>query len=92
MDGEPEFTHHDFRYAQVDDWPAGTPKESAITAVVVHTDLEPTGWFRCSNELLKQFHSDVRWSIKGTFLPVPADCPQRDERLGWIGNAHALGW
>ncbi|KAL2671588.1 hypothetical protein Neosp_014178 [[Neocosmospora] mangrovei] len=89
---EPRFTFHGFRYAQVDGWPEETPlDENSIVAVVVHTDLEETGFFECSNPLLNQFHSNVRWSMKGNFLSIPTDCPQRDERLGWTGDAHAFG-
>ncbi|KAL6354211.1 hypothetical protein LRP88_12545 [Fusarium phalaenopsidis] len=89
---EPKFTFHGFRYAQVDGWPEETPlDENSIVGVVVHTDLEETGFFECSNPLLNQFHSNVRWSMKGNFLSIPTDCPQRDERLGWTGDAHAFG-
>lgn len=81
---EPHFTFHGFRFAQVDGWPADTPLTAdAITAIVVHSDLEQTGDFECSHELLTQFHSNVRWSMKGNFLSISTDCPQRDERLGW---------
>lgn len=89
---QPKFTFHGFRYAQVDGWPEETPlDETSIAAVVVHTDLEQTGWFECSNDLLNQFYSNVRWSMKGNFVSIPTDCPQRDERLGWTGDAHAFG-
>ncbi|KAF5004814.1 hypothetical protein FDECE_8713 [Fusarium decemcellulare] len=89
---EPKFTYHGFRYAQVEGWPDETPlDENSITAVVVHTDMEETGFFECSHDLLNQFHSNVRWSMKGNFMSIPTDCPQRDERLGWTGDAHAFG-
>ncbi|KAI9148112.1 Alpha-L-rhamnosidase [Paramyrothecium foliicola] len=89
---EPRFTFHGFRYAQIDGWPENTPlTEESVTAIVVHSDLEQTGWFECSHELLNKFHSNVRWSMKGNFLSIPTDCPQRDERLGWTGDAHAFG-
>ncbi|KXH52311.1 hypothetical protein CSAL01_06052 [Colletotrichum salicis] len=88
---EPRFTLHGFRYAQVDGWPQETPLTAeSITAVVVHSDMEQTGWFECSNQLLNKFHHNVRWSMKGNFLSIPTDCPQRDERLGWTGDAHAF--
>ncbi|KAL2882035.1 hypothetical protein SGCOL_002293 [Colletotrichum sp. CLE4] len=88
---EPRFTFHGFRYAQVDGWPQETPLTAeSITAVVVHSDMEQTGWFECSNQLLNKFHHNVRWSMKGNFLSIPTDCPQRDERLGWTGDAHAF--
>ncbi|KAK7420396.1 hypothetical protein QQX98_002819 [Neonectria punicea] len=89
---EPHFTFHGFRFVQADGWPDDTPLTAdAITAVVVHSDLEQTGWFECSNHLLNEFHANVRWSMKGNFLSIPTDCPQRDERLGWTGDAHAFG-
>jgi alpha-L-rhamnosidase len=89
---EPKFTFHGFRYAQVDGWPADTPLDGDhLTAVVVHTDMEPTGDFSCSHDLLNKFHSNVRWSMRGNFLSIPTDCPQRDERMGWTGDAHMFG-
>ncbi|OBR11276.1 Alpha-l-rhamnosidase [Colletotrichum higginsianum IMI 349063] len=88
---EPRFTFHGFRYAQIDGWPQETPLTAeSVTAVVVHSDMEQTGWFECSNPLLNKFHHNVRWSMKGNFLSIPTDCPQRDERLGWTGDAHAF--
>ncbi|MDW3438849.1 hypothetical protein NQ264_27600, partial [Escherichia coli] len=53
--------------------------------------MEQTGWFSCSHALLNKFHENVRWSTKGNFLSISTDCPQRDERLGWTGDAHAFG-
>ncbi|KAI1073070.1 hypothetical protein LB507_008985 [Fusarium sp. FIESC RH6] len=88
---EPKFTFHGFRYAQVDGWPKDRPLKGSIKAIVVHTDLEETGWFECSNQALNKLHSNVRWSMKGNFLSIPMDCPQRDERLGWTGDAHLFG-
>ncbi|KAJ4144580.1 hypothetical protein LMH87_003461 [Akanthomyces muscarius] len=89
---EPSFTFHGFRYAQIDGWPEETPLDAkAVKAIVVHSDLEQTGWFQCSNALLNKFHSNVMWSTKGNFLSISTDCPQRDERLGWTGDAHAFG-
>ena len=82
---EPEFTIHGFRYAGVDGWP-GALDVDAIEAVVCHSDMEPTGSFRCSDDRLNQLHENVRWSMRGNFVDVPTDCPQRDERLGWTGD------
>ncbi|CEI67932.1 hypothetical protein FVEN_g7793 [Fusarium venenatum] len=91
LEWEPKFTYHGFRYAQIDGWPEETPlDENSLEAIVVHTDMEETGYFNCSHELLNKFHSNVRWSMKGNFLSIPTDCPQRDERLGWTGDAHAF--
>src|SRR5204862_3555986 len=82
---EPRFTFHGFRYAEVEGWP-GALEASDIQAVVVHSDLERTGWFECSDPMLNQLHQNVIWSMRGNFLDVPTDCPQRDERLGWTGD------
>ena len=82
---EPRFTFHGFRYAEVEGWP-GTLTAGDIWAVVCHSDLERTGWFECSDPLLNRLHENVVWSMRGNFLDVPTDCPQRDERLGWTGD------
>lgn len=82
---EPQFTFHGFRYAQVDGWP-GELDPLAITAVVVHSDMARTGWFSSSDPLLDRLHENVVWGMRGNFLSIPTDCPQRDERLGWTGD------
>jgi alpha-L-rhamnosidase len=82
---EPCFTFHGFRYAEVDGWP-GELRTDALRAVVIHSDLERTGWFECSDPLLNRLHENVVWSMRGNFLDIPTDCPQRDERLGWTGD------
>lgn len=89
---EPRFTFHGFRYAQIDGWPENTPlTKDSVSAVVISTDLEQTGWFSSSHALLNKFHDNVRWSMRGNFISIPTDCPQRDERLGWTGDAHVFG-
>ncbi|MWV51567.1 family 78 glycoside hydrolase catalytic domain (plasmid) [Rathayibacter sp. VKM Ac-2803] len=90
-DFEPTFTFHGFRYAEITGW-AGSAEElaTALTAVVVSSDLERIGWFECSDPLLSRLHSNVVWSMRGNFLDVPSDCPQRDERLGWTGDLSAF--
>lgn len=82
---EPRFTFHGFRYAEVAGWP-GELRPADIAAVVVHSDMERTGWFECSDEMVTQLHRNIVWGMKGNFLDVPTDCPQRDERLGWTGD------
>src|SRR5579884_316850 len=82
---EPRFTFHGFRYAEVDGWP-GTLQADNIRAVVCHSDMERTGWFECSDPLINRLHENVVWSMRGNFLSIPTDCPQRDERLGWTGD------
>ena len=82
---EPTFTIHGFRYVQIDGWP-GELTTDAIEAVVCHSDLEATGEFHSSHEGLNRLHDNVRWSMRGNFVDLPTDCPQRDERLGWTGD------
>ena len=84
----PKFTFHGFRYVQVDGWPdsPGLPTVDQIKAVVMHSDITRTGWFSCSDPLVNKLHENANWSMKGNFLSVPTDCPQRDERLGWTGD------
>src|SRR6185436_10460514 len=82
---EPSFTFHGFRYAEIDRWP-GELRPEDVVAVVLHSDLERTGWFECSDVLLNRLHENVVWSMRGNFLDLPTDCPQRDERLGWTGD------
>ena len=84
---EPAFTYHGFRYVEVTGWPGGEPGLDDIRAVVIHTDMERTGWFECSNPLLNKLHENVIWTMRGNYMDVPTDCPQRDERLGWTGDA-----
>ncbi|MFI0354925.1 glycoside hydrolase family 78 protein [Actinomadura sp. 9N407] len=86
---EPRFTVHGFRYVEVDGYP-GVLEPEAITAVVVHSEMRRTGWFRTSDPLLDRLHSNVVWSMRGNFVGLPTDCPQRDERLGWTGDINAF--
>ena len=81
----PRFTLHGFRYAEVRGLPEGAALES-IEALVVHSDMERSGWFSTSNPLLDKFHQNVVWSMRDNFVDLPTDCPQRDERLGWSGD------
>ncbi|GAA3796036.1 glycoside hydrolase family 78 protein [Cellulomonas soli] len=82
---EPSFTTHGFRYVEVTGWP-GALSTADLEAVVLHTDLRRTGTFACSDPLLDRLHENVVWGMRGNFLDVPTDCPQRDERLGWTGD------
>ncbi|WP_017627288.1 glycoside hydrolase family 78 protein [Nocardiopsis chromatogenes] len=82
---EPRFTFHGFRYAEIDDWP-GEVAPGDVSAVVVHSDLRRIGWFETSDPSLNRLHDNVVWGMRGNFLDVPTDCPQRDERLGWTGD------
>ncbi|WP_308467035.1 glycoside hydrolase family 78 protein [Rathayibacter soli] len=86
---EPRFTFHGFRFAEVTGWPGDLDAAVAagdLVARVYHSDLERTGWFRCSDPLVERLHENVVWSMRGNFLDIPTDCPQRDERIGWTGD------
>ncbi|WP_244296917.1 family 78 glycoside hydrolase catalytic domain [Paenarthrobacter nitroguajacolicus] len=85
---EPTFTFHGFRYVEVTGLPENVDvaADGTFTAVVVGSDLSRTGTFRCSNPLLNRLHDNIVWSMRGNFVDVPTDCPQRDERLGWTGD------
>lgn len=91
---EPEFTFHGFRYAEIDGWPGtldvGGARE-AVTAVVISSDMRRTGWFECSDERVNRLHENVVWGMRGNFVSLPTDCPQRDERLGWTGDIQVFG-
>ena len=86
---EPKFTFHGFRFVEVDYYP-GELTADDIRGVVLHSDIKPTGTFECSDPLLNQLQHNIQWGQKGNFLDVPTDCPQRDERLGWTGDAQAF--
>ncbi|KAH8806184.1 bacterial alpha-L-rhamnosidase-domain-containing protein [Xylogone sp. PMI_703] len=83
---EPRFTFHGFRYAQVDGWSSEADLEASIEAVVCYTDMKSAGSFSCSDPLLNKLYQNICWGMRGNFLSVPTDCPQRDERLGWSGD------
>ena len=86
---EPRFTFMGFRYLQVTGFP-GTLTTDNITGIVVHSDMQKSGTYESSNPLLNQLQHNIVWGQKGNFLDVPTDCPQRDERLGWTGDAQAF--
>jgi len=83
---EPRFTFHGFRYVEVESRGPDLEIEE-LSALVLHSDLVPVGEFSCSDALVNQLQKNIQWSQRGNFLDVPTDCPQRDERLGWTGDA-----
>ena len=83
---EPRFTYHGFRYAQVSGYPGELDPED-VTAKVVHTAMDRRGEFRCSNDDLNQVQHNAVWGLRGNTHSIPEDCPQRDERFGWTGDA-----
>ena len=88
----PHFTFFGFRYIRIDAFPGGTAlaKPENFTAIVVHSEMKRTGHLSCSDPLLNQLFSNIIWGQKGNFVDVPTDCPQRDERLGWTGDAQVF--
>jgi alpha-L-rhamnosidase len=83
---EPRFTYHGFRYAEVAGLP-GVPALDDAVAVVVHTAVEQTGAFLCSDSLVNRIHENVLWGQRSNLMSAPTDCPQRGERMGWLGDA-----
>lgn len=83
---EPYFTFHGFRYAEVTGLEE-KPTRDTVTGIVVHTPIEQTGHFDCSDPLVNQLMRNIFWSQRDNFVEVPTDCPQRDERAGWTGDA-----
>ena len=86
---EPHFLFHGFRYVELLSFP-GIPTEETITGIVIHSEMLPTGTFECSDPLINQLQHNIVWGQKGNFVDVPTDCPQRDERLGWTGDAQVF--
>ena len=86
---EPHFTWQGFRYAKIEGL-KGDVKPEMLQAVTLYSDMKPTGSFTSSNPLINQLQKNIQWGQKGNFLDVPTDCPQRDERLGWTGDAQAF--
>jgi alpha-L-rhamnosidase len=86
---QPRFTFHGFRFAEVDGWP-GAITPSDVAALVLHSDMRRTGWFECSDERVNRLHENIVWGMRGNFLDLPTDCPQRDERLGWTGDINVF--
>jgi len=86
---EPRFTFHGFRYVELAGL-TGTPTEQTLTGIVIHSEIPSIAEFECSDPLLNQLQHNIVWGQKGNFVDVPTDCPQRDERLGWTGDAQVF--
>ncbi len=86
---EPHFTWHGFQFIKLEGYP-GELKPENFTAVALYSDMPTTGTFTSSHPLVNQLQHNIEWGQKGNFLDVPTDCPQRDERLGWTGDAQAF--
>lgn len=86
---ETKFVFHGFRYVEVSGFP-GEPDLDAITGIVLHSEAKVTGSFECSDPLVNQLQKNIDWGWRGNSVDVPTDCPQRDERLGWTGDAQVF--
>ncbi|MGB8354326.1 MAG: family 78 glycoside hydrolase catalytic domain [Chthoniobacteraceae bacterium] len=86
---QPHFTFHGFRYVELTGLPQA-PADGAVTGIVIGSDIQRTGEFSCSNPAVNQLQSNIQWGMRGNYLAVPTDCPQRDERLGWMGDAQVF--
>jgi alpha-L-rhamnosidase len=91
-DFAPHFTFQGFRYVKVEGLPDYDDNAllGSFTGEVIHSDMEPTGHFECSHPMVNRLQRNIVWGQRGNFLDVPTDCPQRDERLGWTGDAQVF--
>lgn len=83
---EPRFTYHGFRYVEMTGFP-GAPSSESLEGRVVHSDVQSTGGFICSNALINRIQENIRWGQLSNLMGIPTDCPQRNERMGWLGDA-----
>jgi alpha-L-rhamnosidase len=85
---EPRFTFHGFQFVEIEGFPDGyTPSLDTVTGLIWMSDLKETATFECSDARVNRLFENIRWSFRGNYLEIPTDCPQRDERLGWTGDA-----
>ncbi len=85
----PRFTFHGFRYVEVTGL-VDRPSLDAITGIVIASDMPVAGTFECFDPALNQLHSNIQWGLRGNYLSIPTDCPQRDERMGWMADAQVF--
>ena len=86
---QPRFTFHGFRYVEITGL-NGQPQDNVVTGIVIGSDTTRTGEFVCSDPRLNQLQSNIQWGQRGNYISIPTDCPQRDERLGWMGDAEVF--
>jgi alpha-L-rhamnosidase len=86
---QPRFTFHGFRYVEITGLP-GKPKPDVVTGIVISSDTPQAGEFACSDPRINQLQSNIQWGRRGNYISIPTDCPQRDERLGWMGDAQVF--
>ncbi|RED47855.1 family 78 glycoside hydrolase catalytic domain [Seonamhaeicola aphaedonensis] len=89
---QPKFTFHGFSYIELSGYDdSKEPQKDWVTGIVQFSDFEENGTFNSSHEKLNQLQSNIVWGLRGNFLDIPTDCPQRNERLGWTGDAQVFG-
>jgi len=86
---QPRFTFHGFQYVEVTGYP-GKPKPDAITGIAIHSVTPLVGAFECSSPMVNRLYQNIVWTQRANFISIPTDCPQRDERLGWTGDAEVF--
>ena len=86
---EPQFSYRGYRYAELAGYPGELPDDGVVSQVL-HSDVSPAGRFECSNTLLNDIQRNIVWALRSNLMSVPTDCPQRDERLGWLGDGHVI--
>lgn len=87
---KPAYTFQGFRYIRLTEYPFDTVNKEDFTAIAVYSDMKRTGDFKCGNEKINQLYHNIIWGQRSNFLDIPTDCPQRDERLGWTGDAQVF--
>lgn len=87
---KPQFTFQGFRYIRLDEYPEDTVDLSEFTAVAIFSDMKRTGYFTCGHPKINQLYSNIIWGQRSNFVDIPTDCPQRDERFGWTGDAEVF--
>lgn len=87
---KPEYSFQGFRYVQLVEYPFDKIDLNSFRAVVVHSEMKRTGYFRCGNEKINQLYHNIIWGQKSNYLDLPTDCPQRNERLGWTGDTQVF--
>lgn len=92
VEWSPKFTFHGFRYVELSGFDnTKTPSKDWVTGIVQYSDFDENGTFTSSHEKLNQLQSNIVWGLRGNFFDIPTDCPQRDERMGWTGDAQVFG-
>lgn len=87
---KPAYSFQGFRYVRLTEYPFDTVDPNCFRGIAVHSDMKRTGRFCCGNEKINQLYHNIIWGQKCNYLDVPTDCPQRDERLGWTGDAQVF--